>query len=50
MESGDQCVQTATAGASVVHSSAAICAIICAAGCAPAAAMAGVGAARPDVE
>ena len=49
-ESDDQCVQTATGAASVVHTAAAICAIICAAGCATAASMAGVGTARPDVE
>jgi len=50
IQSGDQRVQTATGAASVVHTSAAICAIICATGCAAAASMAGVGAARPDVE
>jgi hypothetical protein len=50
VQSDDQCVQTATGAAGVVHTSAAICAIICAAGCAPAASMAGVGTARSDVE
>ena len=50
MESDDQCVQTATGAASVVHTSAAICAGICAVGCAAASSLAVVGAARPDVE
>ncbi len=50
MESNDQRVQTATGAASVVHTSAPICAVICAAGCAAASSMAVVGTARPDVE
>jgi hypothetical protein len=50
IQSHDQCVQTATGAASVVHTSAAICAVIRAAGCAAASSLAVVGTARPDVE
>ena len=50
MESGDKCVQTATGAASVVHTSATICAVICTAGCAAASSMAVVGTTCPDVE
>jgi hypothetical protein len=50
IQSGDQCVQTATGAAGVVHTSAAICAIICAAGYSAASSNAVVGTAGPGVE
>jgi len=50
VESGDRGVQPATGAASVVHTSAAICAIVRAAGCAAAPTKAVVGTAGPGVE
>jgi hypothetical protein len=50
MESGDQRMQTATGAASVVHTSAAMCAVICASGSTAASPLAVAGTARPDLE
>jgi hypothetical protein len=50
MESSDRCLQTATAAAGLVHTSAALCASICAAGRAAASSNAVVGKNGPGLE